>query len=52
MWVVTIHDLVFMSQCFQQKKLNTLDILTFLQVRTDKRQVLTDKKKIKMSAYK
>ena len=37
---VTIHDLVFMSQCFQQKNINTFDVLTFMQVRTDKKKFL------------
>ena len=43
---ITIHDLVFMSQCFQQQKnINTFDVLTFT-------QVCTDKNKDKMGAYK
>ena len=34
---ITIHDLVFMSQCFQQQKnINTFDVLTFIQVHRDK----------------
>ena len=42
---ITIHDLVFMSQCFQQQKINIFDVLTFI-------QVCTDKNKDKMGAYK
>ena len=42
---ITIHDLLLMSQCFQQKNSNTFDVLTFLQVRTNKN-------KDKMGAYK
>ena len=42
---ITIHDLLLMSQCFQQKISNTFDVLTFLQVRTNKN-------KDKMGAYK
>ena len=37
---ITIHDLVFMSQCFQQKNINTFDVLTFMQVRKDKKKFL------------
>ena len=35
---------LFMSQCFQQKNINTFDVLTLI-------KVFTDKKKIKMSAH-
>ena len=66
MTIISIYDFVVIFLCglllsmiwyschnvFNKKKINTLDVLTFLQVPTDKRQVLTDKKKIKMSAYK
>ena len=38
---ITIHDLAFMSQCFQQQKnINTFDVLTFMQVCTDKNKFL------------
>ena len=39
---ITIHNLVFMSQCFQQKNIyiNTFDVLTFMQVCTDKNKFL------------
>ena len=34
----TVHDLVFMSLCFQQQqKKNAFDVLTFIQVRTNKK---------------
>ena len=43
---ITIHDLVFMWQCFQQQQnINTFDVLTFM-------QVCTAKNKDKMGAYK
>ena len=48
---ITIHDLVFMSRCFQQQKNNAFDVLTFIQVRTDKNK-FTNRKKIKMGTYK
>ena len=37
---ITIHDLVFMSKCFQKKKINTFDVLKFMQVDTDKNKFL------------
>ena len=37
---ITIRDLVFMSQCFQQKNINTFDVLTFILVRTNKNKFL------------
>ena len=40
---ITIHDLVkklFMSQCFQQQKYQCFDVLTFIQVHTDKKKLL------------
>ena len=39
---ISIHDLfkkLFMSQYFQEKNINTFDVLTFIKMRT----VLTDK---------
>ena len=33
---ITIHDLVFMSHVFNKKNINTFDVLTYIQVRTDK----------------
>ena len=44
---ISIHNSVkklIMSQCFQQKNINTFDVLTLI-------KVFTDKKKIKMSAH-
>ena len=39
----SIHDLVktlFMSQCFQQKNVNTFDVLIFIQVHKDENKFL------------
>ena len=33
---ITIHDLVLMSHVFNKKYINTFDVLTYIQVRTDK----------------
>ena len=40
---ISIHDSVkklFMSQCFQQKNINTFDVLTLIKVRTDENKFL------------
>ena len=63
----SIHDFVVMLLCgdillfmiwnschnvFNRKNINTFGFLTFIQVRTDKKYVPTEKKKKKMDAYK
>ena len=62
---ISIHDFVVILLCeiillfmiwyschnvFNKKKYNTFYVLTFIQVRTDKKQVLTDEKKVKIGA--